>query len=540
MSIQKSPEDDFLTLFLNDCLRGVPCYALPELIDWTLLLKKAKKHKILPLLYSRCQGGIPESVMPDFQRIDGMYHAASGLSRAAAFRVSRLFDGAGVPYCLLKGLAYQHLLHAGSHLRAFLDVDFLVNGAEDALRAHEALIADGFSPGQNWDSTTNTFEKLNGFHLKYKDGHEYLEYYRQVGDLAEIVEVAIKVHTLSEKYTQRLLDRRELHSVDERKLNFASAEDILICMVENIFEDCGTPYAALYDSPKLRDFYDMARFFEVFGSKLDLTYVINTAIEESIGHKFHLALVGLKKLFPEWAGYPSRIQAAFSSIYSLQRMRQFMVNEYLADGDFLGMLSYDQSISRVMSHYGEVLEAVAHLALGATEFMETMLVDSHIYQASISVDCDKLLFQIESETDIPDDMVFSLNMIWPDEASDRRFQSLYLSTIEGRGRFLIQSSGSFHSAGNLAKAILSTEWMDVEDNSECRNAIKCSIPGFFSGARDGDSCLRDVIYRVFVHKRVVADVFHHFYGEDLDYYFASKFQKIRFKEAVNENSDETA
>ena len=118
-------------------------------LDWEYLLKLARRHSLLPLLYWQLNAHAPASVPP--ARLNELKrrffdNAAHNLLMAGELlKVVRRLEGAGVPALAYKGPALAVAAYGDLSLRRFVDLDVLVP-KQDVLRAKRLLAEDGFRP----------------------------------------------------------------------------------------------------------------------------------------------------------------------------------------------------------------------------------------------------------------------------------------------------------------------------------------------------------------------------------------------------------
>lgn len=120
---------------------------LGEKLDWDYLLKLARRHSLLPLLYWQLNATAPGLVPPErlleLKRRFGDNAAHNALMAAEVVRVLRLFERAGIAALAYKGPALAVSAYGNLSLRRFSDLDVLVP-ERDVLPAKELLIAEGF------------------------------------------------------------------------------------------------------------------------------------------------------------------------------------------------------------------------------------------------------------------------------------------------------------------------------------------------------------------------------------------------------------
>ncbi len=123
-------------------------------LDWEYLLKFARRHSLLPLLYRQLNAHAPGSVPPArLTELKQRFYdnAARNLLMAGELlRVVRRLEGAGVPALAYKGPALAVAAYGDLSLRRFVDLDVLVP-KQDVLRAKRLLAEDGYVPRPQLD-----------------------------------------------------------------------------------------------------------------------------------------------------------------------------------------------------------------------------------------------------------------------------------------------------------------------------------------------------------------------------------------------------
>lgn len=109
------------------------------------LLAVARRHRLTPLLSSRCRATLPRDLAEPCRRDQVITTARSLALVAAAEECLAAFARAGVDVVVLKGLAYESTLYGGLGSRPTSDIDLLVR-ERDRRAAFEVLDAMGFEP----------------------------------------------------------------------------------------------------------------------------------------------------------------------------------------------------------------------------------------------------------------------------------------------------------------------------------------------------------------------------------------------------------
>jgi hypothetical protein len=125
----------------------------PEGVDWDYVYQLARRHSVVPLIYSQLSTAAAANVPPDqLARLKENYQdnvARNLLLTAELCRILQTFAAAGIEAVPYKGAALAVYAYGNLALRRFVDLDILVRKA-DTLRAKELLTAGGFVCGTPW------------------------------------------------------------------------------------------------------------------------------------------------------------------------------------------------------------------------------------------------------------------------------------------------------------------------------------------------------------------------------------------------------
>jgi len=125
----------------------------PAGVDWDYVYRLARRHSVLPLIYSQLNTTAAANVPSDqLARLRENYqkNAARNLFLTAELcRILQTFEAAGIEAVPYKGPALAVYAYGKLALRRFVDLDILVRKA-DAIRAKDVLTAGGFVCGTPW------------------------------------------------------------------------------------------------------------------------------------------------------------------------------------------------------------------------------------------------------------------------------------------------------------------------------------------------------------------------------------------------------
>src|SRR6266498_3572757 len=128
----------------------------PNKVDWDYVYQLARRHSVLPLVYSQLSTAAPANVPPNqLARLKENYQdnvARNLLLTAELCNILQTFEAAGIEAVPHKGPALAVYAYGNPALRRFVDLDILVRKG-DTLRAKELLTALGFVCGTPWTNT---------------------------------------------------------------------------------------------------------------------------------------------------------------------------------------------------------------------------------------------------------------------------------------------------------------------------------------------------------------------------------------------------
>lgn len=197
----------------------------PDEVDWDYVYRLARRHSVLPLVYSQLSASAPADVPPDqLARLKENYRdnaARNLLLTAELCRILQTFAAAGIEAVPYKGPALAVYAYGQLALRRFVDLDILVRKA-DAIRATEVLTTGGFVCGTPWTDAQQA--------LLLRTQHN-LSMSREAGRL--IVELHWEVASslfASSLQAEDLWGRLETMRLNNIVVKSLSAEDLLLSL----------------------------------------------------------------------------------------------------------------------------------------------------------------------------------------------------------------------------------------------------------------------------------------------------------------------
>ncbi len=162
-------QDDLLVLCLRNAGTSESAWRCPLLspAEWKKLIDRAKRHRVLPLLYSRIRSAMDVTRIPPETR--ARLHEAYLRCAARNVRVYdelrqvlRLLDPAGIPVIALKGAHLAELVYGDIGLRPMIDLDLLLP-EHDIGRARQMLVEAGYT-GSGHDDHHVCLRRPDGQH----------------------------------------------------------------------------------------------------------------------------------------------------------------------------------------------------------------------------------------------------------------------------------------------------------------------------------------------------------------------------------------
>jgi len=121
-------------------------------IDWDYLFQLARRHAVIPLLYSQLAREGPDLIPASDLAVLRLHfqqnHARNIILTDELVSLISLFNDAGIETIPYKGPALALFAYGNIALRRFVDLDVIVK-KDDVLRARDLLLAEGYVPGKS-------------------------------------------------------------------------------------------------------------------------------------------------------------------------------------------------------------------------------------------------------------------------------------------------------------------------------------------------------------------------------------------------------
>lgn len=153
LAVGMRPEDELLLCCARTCMDSVRAERiktlLQEALDWVYLLRTARPHGMLPLLYWSLNTTYPEAVpKATLQQLRHYFYANAGHNlflTDTLLKLLQLFEMHGIPAVPFKGPTLAALAYGNLALRESGDLDILVH-RQNVLRIQELLSSQGYQP----------------------------------------------------------------------------------------------------------------------------------------------------------------------------------------------------------------------------------------------------------------------------------------------------------------------------------------------------------------------------------------------------------
>jgi hypothetical protein len=304
-------------------------------IDWDYLLKAARDHGVIPLLYQHLEAGFREAVPPEvFEQLrdQALNNLRSNLALTRElFNLLELFaahDIHAIPY---KGPALAASAYGDIALRQFVDLDLIVH-KKDVLRARQLLVARGWRPE---------------FELTAAQEAAFLDHYYDYGFFNED-RVLVEIHWgLAEGFfsfpidAERLWERLVPITIAGRPLMTLSPEDslVIVCVhsSKHLWSRLGwiSDVARLIESNRQMNWPLVMEHAATLGSKRMLKLglllareLLGAPLPDEVSRELHsdssvkaLAAEVTKRLFEERTGAPGIVETSVLHLKMRERLR---------------------------------------------------------------------------------------------------------------------------------------------------------------------------------------------------------------------------
>ncbi len=125
------------------------CALLKEEMDWEWIVKAARVHGVIPLLYrhlkAACPGEVPPDVYLDLQKVYFLNTRRNLILARELIGIVKDLREHGIDVVPFKGPALSMMAYGDIACRSFSDLDIMVH-KDDVLSARDVLLSRGYSP----------------------------------------------------------------------------------------------------------------------------------------------------------------------------------------------------------------------------------------------------------------------------------------------------------------------------------------------------------------------------------------------------------
>ncbi|MDD4652334.1 MAG: nucleotidyltransferase family protein [Methanothrix sp.] len=125
------------------------CVLLKEEMDWAWIIKAARTHGVMPLLYrhlkAACPGAVPPEIYLDLQKVYLLNTRRNLIIARELLGILTALRESGIEAVPFKGPALSLMAYGDITCRSFSDLDIMV-AKDDVLLAKDVLISRGYRP----------------------------------------------------------------------------------------------------------------------------------------------------------------------------------------------------------------------------------------------------------------------------------------------------------------------------------------------------------------------------------------------------------
>lgn len=125
------------------------CALQREEMDWAWIIKAARFHGVVPLLYrhlkAACPGAVPPEIYLDLQKVYLLNTKRNLILVKELFGIIKALSEHGIEAVPFKGPALSLMAYGDTTYRSFSDLDIMVHW-DNVLRAKDILISRGYKP----------------------------------------------------------------------------------------------------------------------------------------------------------------------------------------------------------------------------------------------------------------------------------------------------------------------------------------------------------------------------------------------------------
>ncbi|HSE30940.1 MAG TPA: nucleotidyltransferase family protein [Pyrinomonadaceae bacterium] len=195
---------------------------LSEKIDWEYLFQLARRHSVVPLVYTQLQTLAAELVPPEWMaqfKTSYQENVARNLVLTSELNaLIRALNDAGIESIPFKGPVLAVLAYENLALRRFVDLDIIVK-RDDVLLARDVLLNAGYECVLNVDQQTLLLQTQHNIQFKRDNGRTIVELHWEVA--SDLFARAVSADELWERLIQIDLNGETVNSMSVDDLMFS-------------------------------------------------------------------------------------------------------------------------------------------------------------------------------------------------------------------------------------------------------------------------------------------------------------------------------
>jgi hypothetical protein len=226
ISLQHRAENEVLLLCARHQLAPEQVDRLRELItgklDWDYIHKLARRHSLVPLVFSQLAASVKESVPPEvLQRFRKDYRENAARNLIFADELASLlkaFADVGVDAIVFKGPALAVSAYGDLALRRFVDLDVMVRRANVA-RAIEVISGKGYASARPLNPEQQALLLRTQHNLQFTRGRLIVELHWQVS--SELFASSVTAEELWQNFETVQVNKTEVRTLATEDLLFS-------------------------------------------------------------------------------------------------------------------------------------------------------------------------------------------------------------------------------------------------------------------------------------------------------------------------------
>lgn len=192
-------------------------------IDWEYVVRRALRHRVMPLLYrnlkTTCPQDVPDDILAKLRNYFLINSSRNLFLSSQVLKLLNLLKENGIVAIPFKGPVLAESVYGDLTLRQFADLDILVH-KRNAIKARNLLISNGFRPEieLNRDQVNAYLRSEYYFTVLSNDGRVFIELHWEIAGRNSFFPL----------YVESLQDRLEQTALAGKEVRHISPEDLLL------------------------------------------------------------------------------------------------------------------------------------------------------------------------------------------------------------------------------------------------------------------------------------------------------------------------